>query len=108
MAFELGPWDKKAKTEGAHVFSRKLLYGDEHDSAEHLPDGADGATYGAVELHRMHSFWRRNVLNVRGGVEFGFMSATRDIETARYYAASQSSVGMVFEIEQVAPLSLPI
>ena len=47
-------------------------------------------------------FWRRNVLNVRGGVEFGFMSTTRDLETARFYAGetAQSSVGMIFEIEQ--------
>ena len=45
-------------------------------------------------------FWRRNALNVRGGVEFGFMSTTRDLQTARFYALSQSKVGMIFEIEQ--------
>ena len=64
MAFDLGPWDKKAKTEGAHVFGRKLLYGDEHDSVEHLTTDADAATYGTVELHKMHAFWRRNVLKM--------------------------------------------
>ena len=63
MAFELGPWDKKAKVEGVHVFGRKLLYGNEHDSAQHLPEGADTENYGKVELHKMHAFWRKNALN---------------------------------------------
>jgi hypothetical protein len=64
MAFEAGPWEKKQKVDGAHVFSRKLLYGDEHDSAEHLPEGANGAGYGKVDHHHMHAFWRRNALKM--------------------------------------------
>lgn len=58
--FDAGPWDNKAKTAGAHVFSseRKLLYGAEHDTAEHLADGQDKSSYGRAERHRMHDFWR--------------------------------------------------
>jgi hypothetical protein len=62
--FEGGPWDNKAKTAGAHIFSeqRKLLYGAEHDSAEHLGDGQDKSSYGKVEKHKMHDFWLHNTL----------------------------------------------
>ena len=37
--FSAGVWDKPGRAEGVHVFGRKLLYGNEHDSAEHLPEG---------------------------------------------------------------------
>ena len=62
--FEGGPWDNSERTAGAHIFSsqRKLLYGADHDKVEHLGDGADASSYGSVELHRMHAFWRRNAL----------------------------------------------
>ena len=46
------------------MFGRKLLYGSEHDSVEHLPEGADAESYGKVELHRMHAIWRRNSLKM--------------------------------------------
>ena len=62
--FEAGPWDKKEIAQGAHVFGRKLLYGAEHDSAEHLPEGADASKYGVVELHKLHDFWRRNAIKM--------------------------------------------
>ena len=61
--FDAGPWDNKAVA-GAHVFSseRKLLYGAEHDKAEHLGEGQDAAAYGKAERHKMHAFWRSNAL----------------------------------------------
>ena len=73
--FDAGPWDNKAVA-GAHVFSseRKLLYGAEHDKAEHLGEGQDAAAYGKAERHKMHAFWRSNALKslaetVRNGKE---------------------------------------
>ena len=60
--FDGGPWDSKAAVAGAHVFSkeRKLLYGNEHDRAEHLAAGQDQSSYGKKEKHKMHDVreWR--------------------------------------------------
>ena len=61
--FDAGPWEKE-RAQGAHVFDRKLLYGSEHDSAEHLPEGADPSTYGVQELHKLHAFYRKNALKM--------------------------------------------
>ena len=57
-------WDKKDRVKGASVFDRKLLYGNEHDSASHLEDGEDRAAYGKAEKHKMHDFWRGNALKM--------------------------------------------
>jgi len=46
------------------------------------------------------AFWDPNEFGVRGGVEFGFTSTTRDQQVALQYARSQGSVGVVFEIMQ--------
>ena len=63
--FDTGPWDN-AKVKGAHVFSseRKLLYGNEHDKAEHLAEHQDGSAYGQAERHKLHDFWRKNALKM--------------------------------------------
>ena len=63
--FDGGPWDNKA-VEGAHVFSkeRKLLYGNQHDSAEHLAVGQDASSYGVKEKHKLHTFWMKNSLKM--------------------------------------------
>ena len=44
-------------------------------------------------------FWTANQFNVRGGVECGFLSTTLDRQVALDYA-SQSGMGVVFEIQQ--------
>lgn len=62
--YDGGPWDKKEKTAGAHVFNRKLLYGSEHDSAEHLDANEDRASYGKAERHKMHDFWVESALKL--------------------------------------------
>lgn len=62
--FSAGVWDKPGRAEGVHVFGRKLLYGNEHDSAEHLPEGTDASSYGQVELHKLHAFYRKNALKM--------------------------------------------
>ena len=38
-------------------------------------------------------FWKPNKQNVRGGVEFGFMSTTANQEVALAYASGGSAVG---------------
>ena len=45
------------------------------------------------------AFWRRNEFNVRGGVEFAFMSTTSDKKVAMEYAAGSGKQGIVFEIQ---------
>ena len=45
-------------------------------------------------------FWQDNEHKVRGGVEFAFMSMTRDRAVALEYASSQGAVGLVFEVQQ--------
>jgi hypothetical protein len=47
-------------------------------------------------------FWTPNALNVRGGVEYAFMSTTRDEAVAMAYARGQGSArgGLVFELTQ--------
>jgi hypothetical protein len=62
--FSAGVWDKPGRAEGVHVFGRKLLYGNEHDSAEHLPEGTNASSYGQVELHKLHAFYRKNALKM--------------------------------------------
>ncbi|KAL1520857.1 hypothetical protein AB1Y20_022418 [Prymnesium parvum] len=41
-------------------------------------------------------FWEKNEWNVAGGVEFAFMSTTRDREVAMSYASSGGGAGLVF------------
>ena len=62
--FSAGVWDKPGRAEGVHVFGRKLLYGNEHDSAQHLPEGTDASSYGQAELHKLHAFYRKNALKM--------------------------------------------
>ena len=45
-------------------------------------------------------FWQPNSLRFRGGVEYAFLSATRDRDVALSYATSEGSAGIVFEIQQ--------
>ena len=50
------------------------------------------------------SFWHPNAYDVRGGVEWAFLSCTRDCEVAFAYAASKGSASMtasvVLELQQ--------
>ena len=46
-----------------------------------------------------NAFWRRNEFNVRGGVEYAFMSTTSDKKVAMEYAAGSGKQGIVFEIQ---------
>ena len=46
------------------------------------------------------SFWMPNEANVRGGVEWGFLSCTADYEVALAYAASRGGAGIVLELQQ--------
>ena len=45
-------------------------------------------------------FWVRNEYNVRGGVEWAFLSATTDSNVAFNYARRTNGAGIVFEFEQ--------
>ena len=45
------------------------------------------------------NFWKRNEFNVRGGVEFAFMSTTTNKEVAMEYAGASGKQGIVFEIQ---------
>ena len=47
------------------------------------------------------SFLEPNEFHVRGGIESGFMSTTRDRQTALHYASSggQKRAGLIFEIQ---------
>ena len=45
-------------------------------------------------------FWRPNEYNVRGGVEWAFLSCTTDYKVAFTYASSGSGPGIVFEFQQ--------
>ena len=66
--FEPGPWDTRAQSDGAHVFSkkRKLLYGNDHDKAEFLEGevAADAHAYGQREKHHKHDMWRRGAMRM--------------------------------------------
>ena len=55
---------------------------------------------GVAGLRRTDEFLTRDEFGVRGGVEFGFLSATTDRSVALAYAASGSSTGVVYEIQQ--------
>ena len=47
------------------------------------------------------NFWEKDAYGVKGGVEYAFMSMTRDRAVALEYASSQGDgVGLVFEVEQ--------
>lgn len=62
--FAAHPWDKADRVKGATVFDRKLIYGNDHDKVEHLEDDGSKASYGKVERHKMHVFWRTNALKM--------------------------------------------
>ena len=55
---------------------------------------------GVAGLRLPDDFLTRDEFGVRGGVEFGFLSATTDRSVALAYAASGSSTGVVYEIQQ--------
>ena len=55
---------------------------------------------GVAGLRLPDEFLTRDEFGVRGGVEFGFLSATTDRSVALAYAASGSSTGVVYEIQQ--------
>ena len=44
-------------------------------------------------------FWKPNEYNVRGGVEWAFLSCTTDYQVAFGYASSNGGPGMVFEMQ---------
>ena len=46
------------------------------------------------------NFWENDAYGVKGGVEYAFMSMTRDRAVALEYASSQGTVGIVFEVQQ--------
>jgi hypothetical protein len=54
---------------------------------------------GIAGLRVLTSFLVPDMYGVRGGVEFGFMSATTDRSVALHYASSSQS-GIVYEIQQ--------
>ena len=45
------------------------------------------------------SFWRPNEIGVRGGIEYAFMSTTRNRKVAMDYATQSQAAGTIFEIQ---------
>ena len=86
----------------------KLCCGNRYEATVHLISAAItklGRIQKAQPLYRAPGgvvpadFWRYSEYNVRGGVEFAFMSATAEREVALEYAM-HSSAGVIFEIHQ--------
>ena len=91
----------------AKVFER-LCCGNRYEATIHLISAAIaklGRIQKAQPLYRAPGgvvpadFWRYSEYNVRGGVEYAFMSATAEREVALEYA-QDSAAGVIFEIHQ--------
>ena len=53
---------------------------------------------GSAGLALPDCFLKPDKFAVKGGIEYGFMSTSRDVEVARQYADKSGKLGLIFEI----------